>query len=95
MSMCSTVQPVSSCPQSRLAAASLGAVLISLIVPYRTVPGWDGAGLAVPVGERPSQFLCRPRVAWPVGAQGAAKLLALLVIVAGIVTFTGDSNPAH
>ena len=50
MSMCSTVQPVSSCPQSRLAAASLGAVLISLIV---------------------------------------------LVIVAVIVTFTGDSNPAR
>lgn len=33
--------------------------------------------------------------AWPVGAQGAAKLLALLVIVAVIVTFTGDSNPAR
>jgi len=27
--------------------------------------------------------------------QGAAKLLALLLIVAGIVTFTGDSNPAR
>ncbi len=64
-------------------------------IPYRTVPGWDGAGLAVPVGERPSQSLCRPRVAWPVGVQGAAKLLALLLIVAGIVTFTGDSNPAR
>ena len=47
------------------------------------------------LGERPSQSLCRPRVAWPVGAQGAAKLLALLVIVAVIVTFTGDSNPAR
>ena len=45
-------------------------------IPYRTVPGRDGAGLAVPVGERPSQSLCRPRVAWPAGAQGAAKLLA-------------------
>ena len=92
MSMCSTVQPVSSCPPIAFGG---GQSRCGTHIPYRTVPGRDGAGLAVPVGERPSQSLCRPRVAWPVGAQGAAKLLALLVIVAGIVTFTGDSNPAR
>ncbi|MEQ6116565.1 hypothetical protein ABKP88_02595 [Bifidobacterium bifidum] len=70
-------------------------MLISLIVPYRAGPGWSGPcrtglGAAVAISLPPARGL-----AWPVGAQGAAKLLALLVIVAVIVTFTGDSNPAR
>ena len=94
MSMCSTVQPVSSCPQSRLAAASLGAVLISLIVPYRAGPGWSGPcrtgwGAAVAISLPPARGLaCR--------SAGRREIAGVaLVIVAVIVTFTGDSNLAR